>query len=78
MTQEQHAEMQIRFNCLSLATQAFHLHPEQILDAANKFYNYTMGYEVEHIITKEDLKNNPSLKTEGIKKGDTVFIPQEN
>ena len=81
MTQEQHVETQIRLNCLSLATQAFHVQPEKVLDAAEAFYNYVIGNsdrEIVHVITKEDLKNNPALKSQGFKKGDVISIPQEN
>jgi len=81
MTPEQHQDIQIRLNCLSLATQAFNKDPEKILKAANDFYEYVQGFasvDIIHEITKEDLKNNPSLKSQGIQKGDTIIIPQEN
>ena len=38
MTPEQHQDIQIRLNCLSLATQAFNKDPEKILKAANDFF----------------------------------------
>lgn len=81
MTPEQQQDIQIRLNCLSLATQAFHLQPEKITETAYEFYLYAIGYQnkdIVHAVTSEDLKNNPSLKSQGIKKGDTISIPQEN
>ena len=80
MTQQEQHEVQLRLSCLSLAVQTFHLQPERVLEAAQDFYNYAIGTNYAEIvdeITKEDLKNNPTLKSQGIKKGDTISIPQE-
>ena len=81
MTPEQQQDIQIRLNCLSLANQAFHLQPDRVLENANSFYNYVMGiqkFEITHEITKEDFKNNPTLKKEGFVVGDIIGIPQES
>lgn len=32
---------------------------------------------LEHVVTEEDLKNNPQLAAEGIKIGQTIMIPRE-
>lgn len=80
MTQQEQHDIQLRLSCLSLAAQTFHLQPERVLQAAQEFYNYAIGIqsaEIVHEITEEDLRNNPTLKSQGIKKGDTISIPQE-
>lgn len=33
---------------------------------------------VDHVVTKEDLENNPELVKEGIKVGETIQIPKED
>lgn len=35
------------------------------------------GQGREHVVTQEDMDNNPSLAEQGIKVGDTVFINEE-
>lgn len=35
-------------------------------------------FEITHEITKEDFKNNPTLKKEGFVVGDIIGIPQES
>lgn len=35
------------------------------------------GPSKEHVVTQEDLDNNPEMAAEGVKLGDTVLIPME-
>lgn len=36
------------------------------------------GVDIDHVISQEDLDNNPMLVEEGVKVGDVVKIPKEN
>ena len=38
----------------------------------------TTPESVDHVVTEEDLKNNPELADAGVKVGDTVQIPKED
>lgn len=36
------------------------------------------GENIDHIVSQEDLDNNPELVQEGVKIGDTIKFPKEN
>ena len=74
MTQQE--KIQIKLHCLSMAVETYKTNQEKdVINIANQLFDFVTG--TEYVITTEDLKNNPSLKSEGIKKGDIVTIHQE-
>lgn len=74
-TQEQ---IQIKLHCISLAVEVNKTKTEQdVLNLANQFYSFvTDSSAISYVVTKEDLKRNPSLQKQGVVEGDVIEIPQ--